>query len=322
MSHVYFSSPSTGGSDFETVQIDGDYTAPLPTGAVLAIYVDATIGPVTVDLPETALGKAYVIKKIDATANQVVVDVDNGGSIDGVAATIISAQNESYFVQWESTGKYYIDADYNPAGSGAIPTLAQVATAGNDAGTTIIATQFQAMGVQTVATGVYVATLGISLYLVDLSAGDVTFTFPTGAAALGAIFSFQVITVAASPNRLLLNQTNGGVVALSIINETATVQCFSVVGLAPYKRISPAVRVSADLYALTVPAGVTFNIPHRLRSQPDSANIVAANAAAQGVIAGGYHITTDGTNIIVTLIAPVGAPVPGCQFLYQAFARG
>jgi len=52
-----------------------------------------------------------------------------------------------------------------------------------------------------------------------------------------------------------------------------------------------------------------YNIPHGLPATPAGAAIVARNAATAGLLAGSYYITTDATNIIVTLlVATVGTP--------------
>lgn len=326
-------SPGNGSADFDTIVIDGDYTAPLPIGAVLAIYVDATNGSVTVDLPEKATGKAYVIKKIDATANQVVVDVENGGRIDGVAATIISLQNESYFVQWESIGRYYIDADYNPAGSAVIPTLQQVTIAGNETLLPITAATYSATG-----TVLYSSPVSFNVdpnvfdYRFDMNAiaTTITATLPTGAAVNGKIFAFHCINswpvginavnVRAPAGGTINGQPPANIFPVSVIYETLILKCVSNTG--DYIRLSPCVRINQEVIAYTTALPVAIiPLTHRLTTQPTTANIAPANAVAAGLLAGGNWWLTFAPNVVqVNFPAPVG-PFVGAQFYLQAWAN-
>jgi hypothetical protein len=73
------------------------------------VLVDATSAPVTVTLPdgEEFRNWTYTVKKIDASANNVIVD---GGSstIDGIGSYTISIQNQSITVRKHSTGWYIL----------------------------------------------------------------------------------------------------------------------------------------------------------------------------------------------------------------------
>lgn len=62
----------------------------MPLG-VSVVIVDATLFPVTVNLPTLPQGQEFVIKKIDATGNAVTVN-GNTHTIDGAATQIITAQ--------------------------------------------------------------------------------------------------------------------------------------------------------------------------------------------------------------------------------------
>lgn len=61
-----------------------------------AFLVDASGGPVTITLPDPAgeSGRRCVVKKTDASANAVTVDVDGGGTIDGAPSASLPAQND------------------------------------------------------------------------------------------------------------------------------------------------------------------------------------------------------------------------------------
>lgn len=64
------------------------------------VRVDASLGPVTITLP-SALGNVghwYTIKKIDSTANAVVIAAQTGENIDGLASITITTPNASYTI--------------------------------------------------------------------------------------------------------------------------------------------------------------------------------------------------------------------------------
>lgn len=61
------------------------------------ILVDATGAARTITLPDAAgrTGKVYDIKKIDASANAVIIDGDGADTIDGAASASLTKQHES-----------------------------------------------------------------------------------------------------------------------------------------------------------------------------------------------------------------------------------
>lgn len=77
------------------VEADSPYTVQRGDSVVL---VDATDGPVTVNLPEasTVSKKRLSVKKIDATANAVTVDGDGGQTIDGGLTVSTTTQYASW----------------------------------------------------------------------------------------------------------------------------------------------------------------------------------------------------------------------------------
>ena len=80
-------------------------------GDVKNIYVDASGGAVTVTLPtpSTVERREYVIKKIDASANAVTIQVQDGSNIDTGLTYSLPAQNNAVTVQATST-QYYVIA--------------------------------------------------------------------------------------------------------------------------------------------------------------------------------------------------------------------
>lgn len=84
-----------GGSSFSSiVSKAGAYTA---TDSDIIIVCDASSGAFTITLP-TAVGrrgKAFYIKKTDATANAVTIDADGAETIDGALTQVIAMQYNS-----------------------------------------------------------------------------------------------------------------------------------------------------------------------------------------------------------------------------------
>jgi hypothetical protein len=69
------------------------------------ILVDATAAATTETLPPatSCKGRKYVIKKIDASANHVTVQDQNGATIDGAATVVLAAQYALTRVQSDGT---------------------------------------------------------------------------------------------------------------------------------------------------------------------------------------------------------------------------
>ena len=80
----------------------GTVTVGATDGIILA---DATAGVVTVDLPaaEQSTGRTLTVKKIDATANGVVLDGSGSETIDGAATQTITAQYMALTVACDGT---------------------------------------------------------------------------------------------------------------------------------------------------------------------------------------------------------------------------
>jgi hypothetical protein len=78
-----------------SVAVDGDYTA--GEGDYL-ILVDATAGDVVIDLPAGRLGKQLVIKRQDASGNDVNIVPSGTETIDGDTALPIPAQYMTFTV--------------------------------------------------------------------------------------------------------------------------------------------------------------------------------------------------------------------------------
>ena len=72
------------------------------------LLVDATVGNITLNLPAAvgSEGKEYIIKKIDATANTVIIDPDGAETIDGAATKTLSSQWQSLSVVSDGTSWY------------------------------------------------------------------------------------------------------------------------------------------------------------------------------------------------------------------------
>lgn len=68
------------------------------------IMADAAGGAVTIALPGNRLGKQYVIKKTDSSANVVTISAAGGETIDGAASLSITAQWQSYTIMGVAGG--------------------------------------------------------------------------------------------------------------------------------------------------------------------------------------------------------------------------
>lgn len=69
------------------------------------IRCDTTLGNVTVTLPAAAqnIGKIYIIKKVDNSSNQVIIDPNASETIDGSTTASISVYNQSLMIQSNGT---------------------------------------------------------------------------------------------------------------------------------------------------------------------------------------------------------------------------
>lgn len=69
------------------------------------IRCDCTAAAVTVTLPPAAdaFGQMLIIKKIDASANNAIIDPNGAELIDGGASTAIGTQNDTKIIQSNGT---------------------------------------------------------------------------------------------------------------------------------------------------------------------------------------------------------------------------
>ena len=65
--------------------------------------------------------------------------------------------------------------------------------------------------------------------------------------------------------------------------------------------------------------GATITIPHGLASTPVNPSVTPQEANSATVMAGGYYVTADGTNIYVNLIVPYVGPAIALQIGWQGF---
>ncbi len=72
------------------------------------VCVDATAGPITITLPDTASlvvrGRRYTIKKVDSSVNDVTVLASGSDLIDGATTTVISTQYQARRVHARTAG--------------------------------------------------------------------------------------------------------------------------------------------------------------------------------------------------------------------------
>lgn len=75
-----------------------------------SLFVDATAGAITVNLPKAAEsnGRILNIKKIDASGNAVTIDGDGAETIDGAATAVIALQWVCITVQSDGTQWFII----------------------------------------------------------------------------------------------------------------------------------------------------------------------------------------------------------------------
>ena len=86
------------------VSVDYD-DSPVSPGWERVLLCDAADGDITVSLPKAkeSSGRAYTVKKIDATANTVTVDGDDAETIDGAATKVLTSQWETLSIVCNGT---------------------------------------------------------------------------------------------------------------------------------------------------------------------------------------------------------------------------
>lgn len=85
-----------GGFAYTVVNVNTTPYTVVPITGVYVYLVDATVGNITFNFP-TAVGNTalYTVKKVDATANTVILDPNGAETLDGSATKIIRFQNTS-----------------------------------------------------------------------------------------------------------------------------------------------------------------------------------------------------------------------------------
>lgn len=83
--------PAGSGATYHTRTVTANYTVTTNDDVILA---DATAGQITLTLPAPATGKIYYLKKIDGSANLVVVQPTAGVQIDTGDSVELSRQTE------------------------------------------------------------------------------------------------------------------------------------------------------------------------------------------------------------------------------------
>jgi len=100
---------SVGAAIVTKVFADSPYTA---TSTDYTILADATGGAITINLPTAASStrRIYVVKKIDASGNNIVIDGDGGETIDGAATQTISVQYRTLMIQSNGTAWFILSS--------------------------------------------------------------------------------------------------------------------------------------------------------------------------------------------------------------------
>lgn len=100
--------PTVGYVDYKSIVTKtGTYTTTVNDHTIL---VDATSADVTIALP-TAIGikgKIFIIKKIDSSGNNVIIDGNLTEIIDGSETQTISVQYDSYTIQSDNANWHII----------------------------------------------------------------------------------------------------------------------------------------------------------------------------------------------------------------------
>jgi len=94
----------TGAAHFTGIQTTSNTFSAGSTTATTSNYIiqgNATSGTVTVNLPaaNTVPGQTYIVKKIDGSANTVVITPNGTDTIDGAGSLTISVQYKGYTIQ-------------------------------------------------------------------------------------------------------------------------------------------------------------------------------------------------------------------------------
>jgi NADPH-dependent ferric siderophore reductase len=163
------------------------------------ILVDATSGAATITLPAAAshLGRRYVVKKIDSSANAVTVDANASETIDGVLTKVLREQYEAITIQSDGTNWYALSREK------VVPTTSK--------------------------TGAYTATANDHTILCDATGGAFTVALPAAATAAGRVYAIKKTDAGA--NAVTIDPSGaetidgGATKALADQNDSALIIC-------------------------------------------------------------------------------------------------
>lgn len=98
---------SGGGFGYTVVNVNTTPYAVIPITGVYVYLVDATLGNITVNFP-TAVGNTalYTVKKVDSSANTVILDPNGAETLDGQATQTIRFQNTSVDIYSDNANLY------------------------------------------------------------------------------------------------------------------------------------------------------------------------------------------------------------------------
>lgn len=102
-----YSAGGGGGFAYTVVNVNTTPYTIVPITGVYVYLVDATAGAVTMNFP-TAIGNTalYTIKKVDSSANTVILDPNGAQTLDGQATQTIRFQNTSVDIYSDNVNLY------------------------------------------------------------------------------------------------------------------------------------------------------------------------------------------------------------------------
>lgn len=102
----YFDNIHTSGAvyDWNSIVVTSDYTA----SASDFILADASAGNITITLPAPVDGAKVAVKKIDSSANTIIINPHGTETIDGSTSLTLSTQYESYYLCSDGNNWYIL----------------------------------------------------------------------------------------------------------------------------------------------------------------------------------------------------------------------
>jgi hypothetical protein len=119
-----FTAPNTFSSGFNRAYTSVSSSDTVLDSSYYAVDVDATAGATTVTLPTAASisGREYLIRKLDASANNVTIVPNGVETINGAASYVIADQYETIGLMATSAGTSWMTFGVGAAGTGDIAT--------------------------------------------------------------------------------------------------------------------------------------------------------------------------------------------------------